>query len=207
MYVPAFRQKMDIVPGRYTYAYIVPTKTGQFRLACTEYCGEGHSKMRTLAEVHIDDNDRKQNTQWIKAEHPPWENGARIYKIHCSGCHRIDGQAATGPALNLTWNREGETITGEKFKADDNYIQESIWYPGAKVIKGYGPVSKMNSFKGILNQEDISHVIAYLKYLQDPSLAASSEPASTEEAATSDEESVEADNEKVSADDETDSDA
>jgi cytochrome c oxidase subunit 2 len=207
MYVPAFRQKMDIVPGRYTYAYIVPTKTGQFRLACTEYCGEGHSKMRTFAEVHIDDNDRKQNTQWIKAEHPPWENGARIYKIHCSGCHRIDGQAATGPALNLTWNREGETITGEKFKADDNYIQESIWYPGAKVIKGYGPVSKMNSFKGILNQEDISHVIAYLKYLQDPSLAASSEPASTEEAATSDEESVEADNEKVSADDETDSDA
>ena len=157
LFIPAFRQKMDIVPGRYTYAYIDATKLGQFRLSCTEYCGEGHSKMRTLAEVHIDDKDRKENTQWIKAEHPPWENGSRLYKIHCSGCHRIDGQAATGPALNLTWNREGKTHSGETFKADDNYIQESIWYPAKKIVEGYGPVSKMNSFKGILSQEAVSY--------------------------------------------------
>jgi cytochrome c oxidase subunit 2 len=182
MYVPAFRQKMDIVPGRYTYAFMVPTKLGQYRLACTEYCGEGHSKMRTLCEVHIDDQDRKENTQWIESEHAPWENGERIYKIHCSGCHRIDGQAATGPALNLTWNREGKTHTGEAFKADDNYILESIWYPAAKVVEGYGPVSKMNSFKGILSQDQVNHVIAYLKHLQDPNAAnaPADEPTDTE---------------------------
>ena len=171
MFIPAFRQKMDIVPGRYTYAYIDPTKLGQFRLSCTEYCGEGHSKMRTVAEVHISDEDRKANTQWIKAEHPPWENGSRLYKIHCSGCHRIDGQAATGPALNLTWNRDVKTITGDTFKAGDNYVQDSLWYPAKDVVDGFGPVSKMNSFKGILDQDDVAHVIAYLKYLQDPNAA------------------------------------
>ena len=192
MYVAAFRQKMDIVPGRYTYAFMVPTKLGQYRLACTEYCGEGHSKMRTVCEVHIDDKDRKENTQWIKAEHKPWENGARLYKIHCSGCHRIDGQAATGPALNLTWNRDVKTIAGETIKADDNYVQESIWYPAKEVVEGFGPVSKMNSFKGILDAEDVSHVIAYLKYLQDPNSANSDESSETEAVSTAKEAAEEA---------------
>ena len=177
MYVAAFRQKQDIVPGRYTYAYVVPTKLGQYRLACTEYCGEGHSKMRTLAEVHISDEDRKSKTKWIKAEHKPWENGERLYKIHCSGCHRIDGQAATGPAFNLIWGREGKAHNGDAIKANEDYIQESIWYPEKVVVEGYGPVSKMNSFKGILGQDDVSNVIAYMKYLQDPKAAEGEEAA------------------------------
>ena len=187
MFVPAFRQKMDIVPGRYTYAFIVPNKLGQFRLSCTEYCGEGHSKMRTLAEVHISEEDRKANTEWIKAEHLPWENGERIYKIHCSGCHRIDGQAATGPALNLTWGRKGKAHNGDPIEANDQYIKESIEYPAKVVVEGFGPVSKMNSFKGILNQEDIAHVTAYLKHLQ-PDSTGTTEAVST----TDDAEKVEA---------------
>jgi len=179
MFIPAFRQKMDIVPGRYTYAFMVPTKLGQYRLSCTEYCGEGHSKMRTLAEVHISDKDRKENTQWIKAEHKPWENGERLYKIHCSGCHRIDGQAATGPALNLTWNRKGKAHNGDPIEANANYILESIYYPDKVVVEGFGPVSKMNSFKGILSLEDVAHVTAYLQHLQDPNAGDSSEAVST----------------------------
>ena len=163
-YVPAFRQKMDIVPGRYTYAYIAPTKPGQYRLSCNEYCGTGHSKMKTMAEVHVTAEDRKENTQWIEAEKPMWKNGEHIYQIQCSGCHKVDGSKATGPALNLIWGTE-ENITGaDPVMVDRAYVQESIWYPNAKIVKNYP--AKMNSFKGILDQQDINRVISYLQYLK-----------------------------------------
>jgi len=167
-FVPAFRQKMDIVPGRYTYAYIEPTLVGQYRLSCNEYCGTGHSKMKTMAEVHLTDKDRKENTQWLDALNAPWKNGERIYRIQCSGCHKIDGTKATGPALNLIWGTEETLMDGTKVKVDENYVLESIWKPAAKIVEGYGPVSKMNSFKGILDQQDINRVIQYLKHLKDP---------------------------------------
>ena len=155
--------------------------------------------MRTMCEVHIDDEDRKANTQWIKAEHPPWENGERLYKIHCSGCHRIDGVAATGPAFNLIWNKDGKTHSGENYKGDESYIQESIWYPEKVVVQGYGPVSKMNSFKGILGPEDVAHVIAYMKRLQNPAagegeseaVSASTEAADSDETQNEDEATTE----------------
>lgn len=163
MYIPAFRQKMDIVPGRYSYAYFRPTKEGRYRLSCTEYCGQQHSKMRTIAEVHSDDDARRENTQWIKAEHEPWENGERIYKINCSGCHKIDGQAATGPALNLLYTmKERPLMGGGKVTVDADYVRKSIEYPGDDVVQGYGPVSKMNSFLNKLSPEDINHVNAFL---------------------------------------------
>ena len=105
---------------------------------------------------------------------PAWENGEHIYKIHCAGCHNINGVAGTGPAFNLTWGRKVETAGGESVTADENYVKESILYPSKKIVSGYGAagsISKMNSFKGILDDApggDIDHVIAYLKYLQDP---------------------------------------
>jgi cytochrome c oxidase subunit 2 len=186
-YVPAFRQKMDIVPGRYTYAFIEPTKTGEFRLSCNEYCGTGHSKMRTMAKVHMTAEDRKNDTQWIEAEYPPWKNGERIYRIQCSGCHKVDGTAATGPALNNIWGTEEKLMGGRTVKVDEQYVLDSIWEPAKDIVEGYGPVSKMNSFKGILDQADVNRVIAYLKYLKDPALVSdapeaeiSEEPAGSE---------------------------
>lgn len=179
MYIPAFRQKMDIVPGRYTYAYMRPTKTGQYRLSCTEYCGREHSKMRTLVEVHDTEQHRQENTQWIEEQYYPWKNGERIYKINCSGCHKINGEAATGPALNLLYAmKERPLMGGEMVAVDADYVLESIWYPAKKVVEGYGPVSKMNSFKGKLTQEDVNQVIAYLKYLNNPADVAGGDIAS-----------------------------
>ena len=179
-FVPAFRQKQDIVPGRYTYAYIEPIvfndEVGKYRLSCNEYCGDGHSKMRTSCIVHLTHKDRQENTLWDKPEHSAWENGKHLYQVHCAGCHNINGAAATGPALNLTWNRQGKTAGGEAFTADENYIKESILNPNEKIVEGFGAegsISKMNSFKGILDEtpgSDIDHIIAYLKHMKDPSL-------------------------------------
>ena len=184
MYVAAFRQKQDVVPGRYTYAYIEPTKVGQYRLSCNEYCGDGHSKMRTMAEVHVSEEDRKANTEWINAEYTPWENGQRIYQIHCAGCHNVNGQAATGPALNDTWERTATFADGSSAVADSQYVMESILKPSEKIVSGYGAagsVSKMNSFQGILGPEDINYVIEYLKYLKDPSLVTDAKVGEIEE--------------------------
>jgi len=173
-FVPAFRQKQDIVPGRYTYAYIEPNTVGQYRLSCNEYCGDGHSKMRTACIVHLKHEDRQKNTLWDTPEHPAWENGKHLYQVHCAGCHNINGTKGTGPALNLTWNRQVKTASGESLTADENYIKESILKPNEKIVDGFGAagsVSQMNSFLGILDDApggDIDHIIAYLKYLQDP---------------------------------------
>ena len=169
MFVSAFRQKVDIVPGRYTYAFIKPTLIGKFRLACTEYCGTEHSRMRTLCQVHGSPEERKSNTEWIRPNYPPWETGKRLFQMNCSGCHKMDGKAATGPALNLVWNKgEEDLIGGEKVKVDENYIRESILYPDKKIVEGYGPVSKMNSFDGKLTPQQIGDLIAYIKYENDP---------------------------------------
>ena len=162
-FISAFRQKMDVVPGRYTYAWVNPIKTGVFRVACTEYCGENHSWMRTWCHVHVSAEERKANTQWIKTEHKPWENGDRLYKMHCAGCHNINGVAATGPALNLIWGTEEKLIDGTTVKVDENYVRKSILEPNLNVVAGYGPVSKMQTFQDRLDDGDINSVIAFLK--------------------------------------------
>ncbi len=168
MFISAFRQKMDIVPGRYTYAYLKPSLVGKFRLACTEYCGTEHSRMRTLCQVHPDEPTRKASTEWIRREHKPWENGKRLFQMNCSGCHKIDGTAATGPALNELWGKDKEDLMGgETVDVTEDYIRESILYPDRKIVKGYGPVSKMNSFDGKLTGDQIIDLITYIKYLSD----------------------------------------
>ena len=170
LFVSAFRQKMDIVPGRYTYAFIVPTKPGKFRLACTEYCGDEHSRMRTLCQVHTSEAARKSSTEWIRDREKPWLTGERLYKINCSGCHKVDGTAATGPALNLIWDKQGgeRLVDGSTVPVDRDYIRESIIYPNAKIVENYGPVSKMNSFDGKFSDQQIDDIIWYLRYLMDP---------------------------------------
>ena len=166
LFVSAFRQKMDIVPGRYTYAYVEPTKIGKFRLSCTEYCGTEHSRMRTLCQVHPDEATRKSSTEWIRPDHRPWENGERLYKMNCSGCHKVDGNAATGPALDLLWSKGVEKLMGgESVPVNEEYIRESIIYPDKKIVEGYGPISKMNSFEGKLTPDQIIDLISYIKYL------------------------------------------
>ena len=169
MYIAAMRQKADIVPGRFTYAYLEPNKEGEFRLACTEYCGQKHSKMRTMAKVHASDKRRKEDTQWIEDEYPEWQNGERTYKINCSGCHNRTDVAATGPAFGNLWAKGEESLlNGEKVKIDYQYIYDSLMEPNKHIVEGYGPVSKMNSFKGKLTQDDVREIVAFLKYLQDP---------------------------------------
>ena len=171
MFIPAFRQKMDIVPGRYTYAYLAPNKVGEYRLACAEYCGEGHSRMRTICQVHKDEADRKNTTKWENEKHPGWVNGERLFQINCSGCHSIEGGLKTGPALNTIWGTDERLSDGKTVKVDENYVRESILEPSKTLVESYGTtgtVSKMPSFQGKLNDQEIGYLIDYIRYLKDP---------------------------------------
>ena len=159
---------MDIVPGRYTYAFVKPTKQGKFRLTCAEYCGDGHSRMRTVCEVHANEEDRRKNTEWIPADHTPFENGQRLFNMNCSGCHGVNGETKTGPALNLVWGKQEKLSTGETVLVDEAYFKKSLEDPSADIVDGYdGPPSKMNSFAGKFKPEELQDLMSYIKYMND----------------------------------------
>ncbi|MDA0667608.1 MAG: cytochrome c oxidase subunit II [Planctomycetota bacterium] len=166
--IPNFRVKMDVVPGRYTYLWFIPTELGEYPLYCTEYCGTRHSRM--LGKVVV--KSEEDYAVWLEdqvidlATLPPAEAGFEVWKKNgCAACHSTAGVNGIGPFLN---NRYGttETLTdGTSVTVDDNYIRESILDPNVKVVAGFSPV--MTSFAGQLNDDEISYLIAYLKSLNE----------------------------------------
>jgi cytochrome c oxidase subunit 2 len=170
-FVPAFRVKQDLLGGMYTYLWFTPTKVGVFDLYCAEYCGTGHSKM--LGKVIVMSPEAYE--RWRKGEEreeqkgvasiSPVQLGEQLYQQRgCNACHTIDGTPSVGPSWKGLFGHEVTLQDGTKVTADENYIRESILEPQAKLVKGYQPV--MPSFKGILTDEEISAIIAYIKTLK-----------------------------------------
>ncbi|MBF8302075.1 MAG: cytochrome c oxidase subunit 2 [Candidatus Dadabacteria bacterium] len=167
-FVPAFRVKQDLVGGMYTYLWFTPTKTGTYELYCTEYCGTGHSTM--LGKVIV--MSPQEYEKWEKGEEekavaslPPAELGKQLYTQRgCNACHSIDGSSLVGPTWKGLYGHEVVLQDGTKVTADENYIREAILEPKAKMVKGFGLV--MPSFKGVISDDEISDLIAYIKTLK-----------------------------------------
>ncbi|TDI99606.1 MAG: cytochrome c oxidase subunit II [Candidatus Dadabacteria bacterium] len=170
-FVPAFRVKQDLMPGRYTQLWFTPTKIGTFDIFCAEYCGTGHSKM--LGKVIV--LSPEAYDIWEKgvavdggeavASLPPAELGEKLYKgKSCNACHSVDGSVVIGPSFKGLYEREGELEDGASYTADENYIMQSILEPQEQIVKGFQPV--MPSFKGILSDAEITAIIAYIKTLK-----------------------------------------
>jgi cytochrome c oxidase subunit 2 len=166
VFIPAFRLKMDAVPGRYTYAWVKATETGEYPLYCAEYCGTSHSDMVTEVVVH----EPGGYETWLeKASNlfntmSPVEVGEYLVKRRCSQCHTIDGSANDGPSFLGIWQNERKFKDGTSAIADDNYIRESILEPAAKVVEGYDNI--MPTFAGKLKNEEIDAIIDYMKTLK-----------------------------------------
>jgi len=169
-FVPEFRVKQDILGGRYTQLWFTPTKVGTFNLFCAEYCGTGHSKM--LGKVVV--LSPEAYDIWEKGEEvqeeigvaslPSAERGEQLYKQSgCNACHSVDGSTGVGPSWKGLVGHKITLQDSEVIRADENYIRESILEPQAKIVNGYQPV--MPSYKGILSDDDISALIAYMKTL------------------------------------------
>ncbi len=167
-FIPSFRIKHDVVPGRYGFSWVNPTTPGTYRLYCAEYCGDGHSIMRRDVIVHDKTWDEvMKEIEWKDADHTPWENGQHTYQIRCSGCHSVDGSAKTGPTFQGSWGKSRETDQGT-IMMDENYVRESILDPNKVVVNGYPKPSPMPTFSGILSDKEIDNLIEFIKSPEGP---------------------------------------
>jgi cytochrome c oxidase subunit II len=159
-YIPAFRTKTDVVPGRYTTSWFTPTKVGTYHLFCAEYCGTQHSGM--IGKVVVMDYPDYQN--WLRGvpkDKTPAEAGAQLFTSNaCNNCH-LDNNTGRGPSLQNLYGSEVKLADGSTGKVDDAYLHESILNPGAKVVAGY--TNDMPTFQGLLTEEQVAMIIQYIK--------------------------------------------
>lgn len=161
-FIPAFRLKADVVPGKYTSLWFKPTKVGRYHLFCAEYCGTKHSGM--IGEVVVMDPAEYQ--QWLAGGPSSGTMASRGEKLFtdlaCVTCHQ-SGPTQRGPSLIGVPGRPVQLAGGGTVMADDNYIRESILNPTLKVVAGYEPV--MPSFQGLVNEEGLMALLTYIKSL------------------------------------------
>jgi cytochrome c oxidase subunit 2 len=172
-YVPAFRIKQDVLPGRYTYTWFRPTKTGTYHLFCAEYCGTMHSGM--IGDVVV--MDPAQFQAWLGgggATGSLATTGQGLFQqLGCSTCHRLDTQGR-GPNLAGVYGKPVLLEDGRTITANDDYIRESILSPAAKVVSGFKPI--MPTFQGIVNEEQVNALVAYVKSLNNAAQGGESQP-------------------------------
>lgn len=167
-FVPNFRVKMDVLPNRYTQLWFEATAVGEYDLLCTEYCGTGHSEM--IGKVRV--LGEREYAEWLESAGgmgegmTPAEYGAQLYKNKaCNTCHSIDGSKLVGPSFLNLYNTQQMLTNGPPTMADENYLRESILNPQAKLVAGYDPV--MPSYQGVLKDQQIDALIAYIKSLKE----------------------------------------
>jgi cytochrome c oxidase subunit 2 len=169
VYVPAFRVKMDAVPGRTTTLWFDAKKPGRYHLFCAEYCGMKHSGM--IGSVIVMEPAAFQ--AWLAggaATGSMADAGQKLFTdLACVTCHREDS-TGRGPTLRGLFASTVKLQTGSTVKADENYIRESILNPQAKVVEGYQPL--MPTFQGLVSEEQLMQLTAYVKSLGTPGAAA-----------------------------------
>jgi len=172
-YVPAFRIKQDVLPGRYTTAWFHATKSGTYHLFCAEYCGTQHSGM--IGQVVV--MEPAQYQSWLSgggASGSLADNGQALFQqLGCSTCHRSDTQGR-GPNLVGVYGKPVQLEDGRTVVADENYVRESILSPTAKVVAGFKPI--MPTFQGIVSEEQVNALVAYVKSLSQPPAGAAGTP-------------------------------
>ncbi len=169
-YIPAFRIKRDVVPGRYTNMWFEATRVGEFNLYCAEYCGDQHSMMTGVVKVLEPENFEAALIEAGKLEQAEGESmaafGQRIFSRRgCNACHSIDGSKSTGPTWKGLWGNQETLADGSSVTVDDDYIRESIFEPNAKIVSGYQGVG-MPSFQGQLNEQQVTAIIEFIKTLK-----------------------------------------
>ena len=187
VYIPAFRVKNDVVPGRYRTLWFTATKPGEFQLLCAEYCGKGHSDMSARVfvlpeeEFQIEIARLAQEYMDLPTEALGYYAADKLYP-RCASCHSVNGDPNTGPTFKGLWERtqageqkftngavmsqlqkQGDGFYDPAMGGVQNYIRESILYPQKLVNEGYGPV--MPSFKGQLKDRQIDALIMMLRDL------------------------------------------
>jgi len=169
-FVPAFRVKQDAVPGRYTMTWFQATRPGTYHLFCAEYCGTLHSGM--IGSVVV--MEPAAYEAWLAGGGTSGVSvaaaGETVFQAQgCPTCHAPDG-SGRGPSLVGVFGSTVELRDGRRVVADEGYLRESVVNPQAKIVAGYEPI--MPTYQGLVDEEALMQLIAYIKSLQTPTAAA-----------------------------------
>jgi cytochrome c oxidase subunit 2 len=177
-YVPAFRFKRDVVPGRISMAWFEATRPGKYHLFCAEYCGTRHSGM--IGWIYV----------MPPADYQAWLSGGaageslaaagakRFQEQACNTCHG-DQPGARGPSLVGLYGKRVRLQTGQEVAVDEAYLRESIVNPQAQLVAGYPPI--MPTFQGLISEDGLLQLIAYIKSLSPPAPAGANASAAATE--------------------------
>ena len=162
-YIPAFRIKQDVLPGRYTTMWFEATQPGEYHLFCAEYCGTEHSQMiGTVTAMEQQDYQA-----WLSgdvASESMAEVGERLFNQNgCASCH-MDVDGGRGPSMVGLFGSEETLDDGSTVLVDEAYLRESIVDPTAKIAAGYEPI--MPSYAGVISEGGILQIVAYIKSLE-----------------------------------------
>ncbi len=179
-YVPEFRVKRDAIPGYYNTCWFEATKVGKYFLFCTEYCGTNHSQMGGWVYVMSPsdyaqwerEKGRKSGAMATAATTPSQQGEALYRQYGCGNCHGAT-DSSRAPSLVGLYGKNRILTDGKVIPADRNYIRKAIISPENTLLKGYGTVTRMPSYKD-LSEDDINQLIAYIQ-----SLGASGAPSGT----------------------------
>jgi cytochrome c oxidase subunit 2 len=161
-YIPAFRTKKDVVPGRYTTLWFEATRLGEYHLFCAEYCGTQHSTM--IGTVYVMEPEDYQ--EWlgggVSGETMAEAGERQFQQLGCATCHKSES-IGRGPTLVGLFGEPVELASGEEIRVDESYLRESILAPATKLVKGYSPI--MPTFQGQISEETLLQLITYIKSL------------------------------------------
>jgi cytochrome c oxidase subunit II len=161
-FIPAFRTKADVIPGRYNTMWFTATKPGTYHIFCTQYCGTKHSAM--IGTVTALEPEAYQ--AWLSrgaATGTMAEKGAKLFAdLSCNTCH-LDNAQGRGPVLKGIYGKQALLTTGQTVAVDDAYIRESVLNPQAKIVAGFQPM--MPTFQGLVTEEQLLQLITYVKSL------------------------------------------
>ena len=162
-FIPAFRVKNDVIPGRYTTLWFEATQLGEFHLFCAEYCGTQHSGM--IGKVIV--MDPTDYHDWLMGASASGETmveaGQRQFQeLGCETCHKSTS-SGRGPSLIGVYDKPVQLKNGQEVTVDVDYIRESILQPRAKMVDGYEPI--MPIFEGQISEQSLLQIVAYIKSL------------------------------------------
>ncbi len=174
-YIPAFRLKEDMVPGRQKIMWFIPQVKGSYHIFCAEYCGLRHSYMSSTVEVLPKEDFNKWYTDTThvavatEGEEPGAAGFAILQKNGCTACHSSDGSKLVGPSYLGIWGEKQVVIENGQEKTvtiDSAYVRQSIYDPNSQIVKGYQK-GLMQPYTGVITNADISNIIGYLKSLKE----------------------------------------
>jgi cytochrome c oxidase subunit II len=164
-YIPAFRIKQDVLPGRYTTQWFQATTPGEYHLFCAEYCGTSHSGM--IGKVVV--MEPAEYEQWLAGAVSGiamGSTGQQLFQQYgCQTCHKSES-GQRGPALDGLFGSKVTLASGQSVVADQEYIRESILNPSAKIVSGFSAL--MPTYRTQLTSEQVNQLVEYVKSLGGP---------------------------------------